>query len=297
MKQAYIEKRFTDASLLTIAQANMIIDEYTKDGLKLTLRQLYYQFVSRGWMANLTKEYNRLGALISDARLAGLVDWNAIEDRTRSLKELSHWDNPGSIIRACAYSFMLDHWAGQTYRPEVWIEKEALAGVIQGICDSLDVPYFACKGYVSQSEMWRAGQRLKRWAQAGATPVIIHLGDHDPSGIDMTRDNRDRLSMFSFLGDVGGIDVERIALNMNQVDQYSPPPNPAKITDSRAVGYIAKYGRESWELDALEPKVLRDLIAATVLKYRDEDQYQKVLDLEEKYKRVLLNVAKNWQSL
>jgi hypothetical protein len=293
MKKKFIDKNFAPATLKLIDQANNIIAEYLGAGMRLTLRQLYYQFVSRDLIANQQKEYKRLGAILSDARLAGLVDWSALEDRTRSLRGNTHWDNPGQIVRAAARTFRLDHWEGQSYRPEVWIEKEALSGVIAGICNELDVDYFACKGYVSQSEMYDAAMRLISYAKSeGQIPVIIHLGDHDPSGIDMTRDIIDRQD--TFLADV---EVKRIALNMDQVLTYSPPPNPAKVTDSRCAGYIEKYGRESWELDALEPKVLRRLIKDTVLEYRDEAKYREVMELEEEYKDVLARVERDWETL
>jgi hypothetical protein len=249
-KIAYKDKNFSPSTLAVIDQANSIIDEYQTDGLKLTLRQLYYQFVSRALIANKQSEYKRLGSIINDARLAGLVDWEAIEDRTRDLKRNSHWNDPGDIMQSVVSSFKLDHWENQQYRVEVWIEKEALVGVIATICDKLDVPYFACKGYVSASEMWNASQRFQ-YVYGDQKPVVIHLGDHDPSGIDMTRDIDDRQNIFD-----GGAVMNRIALNFDQVEKYNPPPNPAKLSDSRASGYIAKYGAYSWELDALEPRTM-----------------------------------------
>ena len=291
-KTAYIAKNFAPSSLDLIEQANDIIEEYQADGLKLTLRQLYYQFVSRDLIRNKQTEYKRLGGIISDARLAGLIDWEAIEDRTRNLNGNSHWSNPGEIIRAAARSFQLDHWEGQPHHVEVWIEKEALVGVIASICKDLDVNYFACKGYVSQSEMWSAAQRMRAYERSGQKPVIIHLGDHDPSGIDMTRDIGDRQGTFW-----AGVEVNRIALNMDQVLAYNPPPNPAKLTDSRCKGYLDRYGDESWELDALEPRELRQLIREAVEYYRDDALYRAVLDQERKYKGILQHVEENWESL
>ncbi len=289
-KIAYISKNFKPSSSLIIQQANEIIDEYIDDGLLLTLRQLYYQFVSRGLIPNKQKEYKRIGSIIGDARLAGLIDWDAIEDRTRSLKKLQHWRDPGHIIGAVKHNFQLDHWAGQEYHVEVWIEKEALTGVIAEICGELDVAYFACKGYVSLSEMWGAAQRIEGYP---VQTVIIHLGDHDPSGVDMTRDIKDRQDVFH----VFDVEVKRIALNMDQIKKYNPPPNPAKVTDSRCNGYVAIYGHESWELDALEPRVLRNLIRDTVLMYRDDKIYNQVVNQEAEYKGVLDKVEKNWKQL
>ena len=293
MKTCYIEKKFQKKTLAIIDQANEIIDEYLEEGLRLTLRQLYYQFVARGLIANKQAEYGKLGAIVSDARLAGLIDWDAIVDRTRRRISNSHWSDPGSVIRSARYSFQLDHWKGQPHRVEVWIEKEALVGVISGICRRLDVPYFACKGYVSQSKMWEAAKRFRSYLiHDNQEPVIIHLGDHDPSGIDMTRDINDR--NITFMADV---EVNRIALNMNQVEEYNPPPNPAKLSDTRASSYISHYGNESWELDALDPKTLRDLIEETVLQYRDDDVYQAVKQKEKDYIKILKHVEENWRTL
>jgi hypothetical protein len=253
--------RFRPAALARIEQANEIIEEYSAAGYVLTLRQLYYQFVSRDLIKNTEREYKNLGNLISKGRLAGMIDWRAIEDRTRSLRYLPSWDSPAEIVRSSANQYHVDMWEGQDRRPEVWIEKEALAGVIAPICRELDVAYFACKGYVSQSEQWEAGVRIRqRVAQYDQDTVILHLGDHDPSGMDMTRDNDDRLSMFSW----EDVEVRRLALNMDQIEQYNPPPNPAKTTDARAASYIAHYGESSWELDALEPSVMVDMIRTEI---------------------------------
>jgi len=299
MKIAYINHKFQTKALDIIEKANNIIEEYQADGMNLTLRQLYYQFVTLGFCPNISSEYNRLGSIISRARLAGLIDWNAIVDLTREKKSLQSWEDPGQIVRAASHSFKLDHWEGQTCYVEVWIEKEALVGVIQSICQKLDVGYFACKGFVSQSEMWSAFQRLIDEYHNGRDPVIIHLGDHDPSGIDMTRDIEDRLNLF-FDGDCYGCpapEVVRIALNMDQIEELTPPPNPAKSSDSRFKNYAELYGKESWELDALEPRYLRDLIAKEVHLYRDDDIYFKVIEKEAEYKGVLKKIEENWETL
>ena len=298
MRERFRDIKLRAKALQTVAQANQIIAEYKEQNLDLTLRQLYYQFVSLDLLPNTQQSYDRLGKIISDARLAGLIDWNAIVDRTRNLSSLGHWESPQDIIDSSAWSFRMDKWMGQAYRLEVWIEKEALVGVVSSICNQLDVPFFACRGYVSQSEQWNAGRRFQKhlavehevydkelkkyvWEEKDPqTPVVVHLGDHDPSGMDMTRDNWERLSMFSR----EDIKVRRIALNMDQIREYKPPPNPAKLTDSRAQGYISQYGYDSWELDALKPTVLRDLISNTVREYRDEEKYNEVVAKEREHK-------------
>lgn len=286
MKLAYVPRRFSMASSRLITQANDIIEEYQGQGFSLTLRQLYYQFVARGLLPNRQSEYKRLGSIINDARLAGLIDWLAIEDRTRNLEALANWSGPGAIIDQAAAEYRRDRWADQPEYVEVWIEKDALTGVIEGICDELDVAYLSCRGYTSQSEMWAGGQRLKAKAYGGRRVTVLHLGDHDPSGLDMTRDIDDRLELFTS----GMVRVDRIALTMEQVRQYDPPPNPAKLTDSRAEAYIAAYGGNSWELDALEPAVMTDLIREAVLALRDEDIFDETVD-QEAHERGLLQKA------
>lgn len=289
----YVEKRFSKSSAEVIERANALIADYAAQGLALTLRQLYYRFVAAGLLPNTQQSYKRLGSIVNDARLAGEMSWVAIEDRGRNLVSLTHWDDPAEIVKACASSFHVDQWEGQEYRVEVWVEKQALEAVVGQACEPLDCAYFACKGYTSQSEMWRAAMRLERYADAGQQPVIIHLGDHDPSGIDMTRDIIERLNELFGIH----VEVERIALNMDQVEEYDPPPNPAKLTDSRAEGYVAEYGSSSWELDALEPAVLRDLIRDSIGRYLDLDLFDAREEEENEHKKLLRAASKRWDDV
>lgn len=290
-KICYRDKRFKEDTLYFIEAANNIIDEYLSDGYRLTLRQLYYQFVARGLLENTLQSYGKLGNIVNDGRLAGYIDWNAIEDRTRNLQGVSHWDHPSSIVEDAASSFRLDKWEDQKYRLEVWIEKEALAGVIERICRELDIDFFSCRGYVSQSEMWSAAMRLEGYYDSGQIPIIIHLGDHDPSGIDMTRDIQDRMDLFTA---PGTIEVVRIALNRDQIDEFKPPPNPAKTVDPRFRSYVVEYGNESWELDALDPRTLTNLINKVVLGYREDDKWQEMIEKEEQYRTKLSEAAEDY---
>ncbi len=292
-KIVYKETSFGAERNAVIDRINGLITDYLAQGYTLTLRQLYYQFVARGWIANKQQEYKRLGDILNDGRLAGRIDWYAIEDRTRSLGGNSHWKDPGQIIDTCARSYMIDKWDGQSYRIEVWVEKDALEGVVGQAARKLDINYFSCRGYTSQTSMWDAGQRLKRYVSRGQKVIILHLGDHDPSGIDMSRDIEQRLKMF-MEGEAWGLEFFRIALNPDQVRKYNPPPNPAKVTDSRYEGYRARFGEESWELDALEPKVITDLITRAVAKYRDQARFGEKAKEEAVGKSLLTAAAKRW---
>lgn len=285
MKKAYTEKRFRRDSLDLIEILNSVIDEYLNAGYVLTLRQLYYQMIARDFLPgfwideeynrknglprdtkNTQRNYKKLGELVNDARMAGYIDWDAIEDRGRNLNRNPAWRTPIDILYSAWTGYHIDLWEGQAYRVEVWIEKESLIGVIEETCQRFDVPYYTTKGYNSQSEAKSAGDRLLRYLDFDQTPIIIHMGDHDPSGLDMTRDNRERLSLFT--GEP--ITVHRLALNHDQILQYNPPPNPAKTTDARYTGYQAVYGDDSWELDALDPVTLNTLLEDAILKFRDE---------------------------
>lgn len=288
----YRDFNFSDKTLATIDNANEIIDAYRKEGYDLTLRQLYYQFVSRDLIANKQSEYNRLGSIINDGRLAGLIDWSAIVDRTRNLSALGHWASPSDLISQDAAYYQLDRWDDQPTRVEVWIEKEALAGVFERACRKYDVPFFSCRGYTSQSEMWSAAMRLQEYESNGQDTTILHFGDHDPSGIDMTRDIQDRLRLFGT-----ETQIHRIALNHDQVLQYNPPPNPAKITDSRAAAYIAAYGRSSWELDALPPTVLGNLVEREIKDIMNLDLYNAKIAKLKKDKELLTKVSDNWDNV
>jgi len=318
MKIRYKQNRLGAAKLATINQANRILEEYAAQGYDLTLRQLYYQFVARDLIPNRQSEYKKLGDTINDGRLAGLVDWDHIVDRGRWLRELAHWDDPSDIVSGSAAQFRIDKWADQPYRIETWIEKDALVGVIQGVCQRNDVPFFSCRGYTSQSEMWGASQRILQHLSQGQHVRVLHLGDHDPSGIDMTRDIEERLQHFlashAYWGEIPGtpafdsgseawdwvaerFQVNRLALNMDQVEEHDPPPNPAKITDSRAGRYIAEHGTESWELDALDPSDLHDLIVTNVREVIDQSAWRRAEEREEEDRRLLRRVANRWDEI
>jgi len=312
-KIAYVDKRFGATALDIIGKSNAICEEFAAQGIELTLRGLYYRLVARDLFPddrrfrktdagkyvrdpdgtkNADPNYKWLGEIINDARLAGLVDWNHLADVTRRLRVLNHWDDPQQIIDAVAAQYRTDRWANQLEHVEVWVEKDALVGVLNGPCTANDVPYFSCRGYTSQTAMWKAARRLRRIENEGQRVVIIHLGDHDPSGVDMTRDIRERLWMFG-----AHPEVIRLALTMEQVEQYDPPPNPAKISDSRSTEYIENYGDESWELDALDPAVLIALINDEIARHRDDDRWDLDTQRMDTERFILGRVSQRWDDV
>lgn len=291
-KIVYKEMRFRADSLALIEKVNQIIKEYHRQGYELTLRQVYYQLVANGIIENKERSYKNLGSLISNARLAGLIDWNAIVDRTRFLRGFNYETSPEDAIERLSQRYGTDPWAGQKNHVEVWVEKDALVDIVGQASNKLNVDYFSCRGYVSQSAMFRSARRLADWQLAGKDITILHLGDHDPSGIDMSRDIEERLATFGIFPD-----VKRIALNMDQVDEDTPVPNPTKLSDSRAADYISQFGYESWELDALQPRIIDDLISGHINPLIDWDLMESVKEECEEERRQLETVSYHWANI
>jgi hypothetical protein len=288
--EVFIDKKIGARRRGEIELINGIIDEYRPRGIKLNLRALFYQLVARGMIGNLHSEYKRVGELLKDARNAGLTSWDDIEDRTRRVRTITTWDGPAEIISTTAYGYCEDLWAGQRLAPTVWIEKDALVGVREGVCEELRVPYFSCRGNNSTTLMYQAGKRLESQIEQGKTPIVFHLGDHDPNGMDMTRDNRDRLSLYARQP----VELVRLALNREQIDRYNPPPMPVKDTDSRCNGYVAEHGEQCWELDALDPDVLIELIRNAIGPLIDPEAWNATKAAEQRNKDKLHKAARNW---
>ncbi len=295
MKHFYKPWNPRSQSLALVDTAESIIDEYLEDGYTLTLRQLYYQFVARDIIENTEQSYNNLGSIITKARMAGMLDWEAIEDRNREHKRFWTEESERQVISENPGFIRFDQWDRQDTYVEVWVEKEALGNVVSRACNEWLVPHLSCKGYLSASEAWRAGRRFLDKMEQGKDCVLIHLGDHDPSGIDMTRDNADRVAMFS--DHFADVDVRRIALNRDQISHFNPPPNPAKITDSRAKQYIKKFGRTSWELDALEPQVMSLMIQEEIKSCIDFNTWEQVSKEEQEAKQTLESLHNNWDEV
>lgn len=263
MKEQFQVKRFSPSSEKLLAVIDDILRTYEKAGYDLSLRQLYYQLVSRNVVPNTEKSYKSVGSLVSDARMAGLIDWGMIRDRGREHLSLPHWVSPADFMESVIPQYHIDLWRGQAEYVEVMVEKQALEGVLVPVCQRYDVGFTANKGYTSSSALYEAGLRYRNAAFHDRNLFVIYLGDHDPSGIDMSRDVEERLSVFAR----ADVRVERVALNMDQIEQYNPPKNPAKLSDTRAVSYVNQFGTASWELDALEPSVLAGIVKDAILRH------------------------------
>jgi hypothetical protein len=270
-KESFKDHNFNAWSKQILGLCNQIIDHYLAQGLRLTLRQLYYQLVTRNAIKNEEKMYGKISRVLSDARLAGLVDWAAIEDRIRLPRSPNEFADLNQLMEAAFASYRLPRWRGQPHYVELWVEKDALSGVLAPLASEYHVTMMVNRGYSSQSAMYDSSKRFID-ADAPEGCILFYLGDHDPSGEDMVRDIQDRLEMFG----VDNLRVEKLALTMAQVRQYNPPPNPAKMSDPRAGDFVAQHGGTSWEVDALPPDVLQQLIRAAFSDVVDKRRMDKV---------------------
>ncbi len=273
MKQQFRDIKFQKKNLILLGNIKEILEEYSMKGIKVTLRQLYYQLVARDLIPNKVSEYAKISSLLTNARYTGDIDWSAIEDRTR-IPDLSNtFEDTEHLVEVACRSYQLDRWEGQEYYVELWTEKDAISSVIKPITKKYQVSVSVNRGYCSASSMYVSAQRFID--HDGKNKILLYLGDHDPSGLDMDRDIKERLKEFGV-----NVQVIRIGLTLKQIKKYTPPPNPAKTTDPRGTGYILKFGNQSWEVDALKPEFLQGLIEDSILTYLNLNKFEQVKEKE-----------------
>ena len=275
-----------------------IFDEYRDQGFVLSVRQVFYQFVSRTWEVNDKNAYTRIGDTIKKGRLEGVLDWDMIEDRSRTLHDVDHWSSPAEYVRAAGYGYSLDYWQWQDHAPLVLIEKDALIGVIENVCKELRLPYMGLHGFNSTSMNRVVSERLKQAIEQDRKPIVFHLGDHDPSGLSATEALRKTLALMARQP----VEVVRLALNsdqgpVDQIKKYKPPPNMLKdedeIKDTRYPKYLAEYGPEMWELDALEPRVICELIRKATDRIIGLNDWERAIDREQTGQDAIAKIAKH----
>jgi len=233
-----------------------ILDEL-KEYKPLTLRQIYYQLVSVGYIENKVTEYGMLSNMLKWARLDGYISWSDVEDRVRAFHNLQGWQDKASFLdvalNSIANQYSRDLWQGQGRYVEVWIEKDALSSIFTNVCSSFGVSVVVCRGFSSVSFLNDFRVRLVK--QDGKEPVMLYFGDLDPSGVEMLE------AMKTTLKDemkIDSVEFKRIALLREDISKYKLPHNPdaLKRTDTRAKKHVESYGDLAVELDALRPDVL-----------------------------------------
>ena len=273
MKKAYgTQKRLTKKRIQLIEQINDIVSEYDSQGMKITVRQVYYQCVARKILENNKDQYGKISDVIADGRLAGLLDWDLIEDRTRYKRENTHWKSPEQIIRAACEQYQIDKRATQPNYIEAWIEKDSLVSILENTCSRLDVPCFSCRGFPSITALHEAANRFRKKKNA----IILYAGDHDPSGLKIPKVISERLEMFEV-----NVQLYRIGLTLDQIRELDLPPYPAKESDNNFKEYYESTGlTEAWELDALPPDRLSEIFEGTINCLTDFQELKKMIERE-----------------
>lgn len=281
-----------------------IVEDYQQQGLMQTLRGYYYDLV--GFIPNSMEIYKRIGALITDLRYSGEIDWNAMEDRNRMVQIPSEWENVNSIIESAIYNYRLPRWSDQDIYLELFSEKDTMYPRLNPLTRKYHIPFNINRGYASSSVIYNLSKRLVEKIEEGKSIVLLYVGDHDPSGLDMIHDIRQRVT--EFITGMSGYAYDKmsevrqeqileeldidfqiipVALTLDQVKKYKLPPNPAKLSDSRAEKYIKKYGKISWELDALKPQIMNKIVEEEILKHIDLDKYDAWIKKEKEQKKAL----------
>jgi Na+-translocating ferredoxin:NAD+ oxidoreductase RnfG subunit len=260
----------------------------------LTLRQ-YYQLVAAGVIDNDPKEYGKLSRELAKARLDGVVPWEAIEDRTRSLLTSDGWADRDAFLDAEKDNFLVgyrrDLLQTQKNRLELWIEKDALSRVCHDAALPYCVPVIVARGYSSVSYVHECRKRIEQNTEDGYEgTVVLYFGDLDPSGWNMLPTMMITLQEEMGLGDQ--VIPKRCALTVEQVNEYNLPHNPdaLKVTDTRARKYVKKFGKLAVELDALPPATLQDLVRQSIEAELALPTFQVEQDRETEDRKVLANL-------
>jgi hypothetical protein len=226
----------------------------------MTVRQVYYQLVSRQVIENNRSAYQAVSKALVWARQEGHIPWDWIEDRLRRPRTVSMWDDPKAFAATAKKAYRRDVWATQPRYLEVWLEKDALSGIFEDVLRPYGVTLNVGRGYDGWSSIRNAALRYEhRTYDTGQGTTILYFGDFDPSGEDMVRSLEERLRTFAYWPE-----IRKVALTADDIDDYSLPPDPAKLTDTRSAAFVAEHGDVSVELDALPVDVLRQRLTDEV---------------------------------
>jgi hypothetical protein len=233
----------------------------------MTVRQVYYQLVSRQVIENNRGQYQAVSALLVDARKAGDIPWEWIEDRLRRPRTVGMWEDLADFAEMARITYRRNVWALQPGSVEVWLEKDALSGIFEDTLYDYGVTLNVGRGYDGWDSIHNAAERFGD----GDGVAVLYFGDFDPSGEDMVRSLRERLAFFG-----SSPEIIKCALTGDDVTRYNLPPALAKETDTRRAAFVAVNGDRCVELDALPVAVLRGRLVSEVKARLDLDALMEV---------------------
>lgn len=247
-----------------------------------TVRQVFYRASIAGLVDKTEAGYAKVQTDLVKMRRDGSLPYRWLADSTRWQRKPTTYTNVQTALREAARYYRKDLWAEADCYVEVWLEKDALAGVIVPITDAYDVPLMVARGYASLSFLHAAAENIDR---LGVPTYIYHLGDFDPSGVNAGEKIEETLRELAPHAD---IHFERLAVSLEQITELELPTRPTKTTDSRAKG----FGDISVELDALDPVALRYLVEQAINRHLPTSRYEE-LRLEEAVERRTITDAIN----
>lgn len=276
-------KRRTKAQMQEVRDAiiDVVAEQYP-----MTVRQVFYQLVSRGVIEKTENEYKTtVCRLLGELRRDGSIPYHWIADNTRWQRKPDTYSGLGQMLRYSQQFYRRSVWDDQDCYVEVWLEKEALAGVLVDVTAEWDVPLMVTRGYPSISYVHEAALAIR--AQ-GKPAYLYYFGDRDPSGVDIDRFVEEQIRE---IAPEVELYFERIAVNPYQIELYNLPTRPTKKTDSRA----KKFKGESVEVDAIPPDTLRDLCRQCIVAHIDYDAYKRMQAVEEAERDTLATIIANME--
>jgi hypothetical protein len=259
------------------------------------VRQIYYQLTVRGLIEKTENGYDKVDVLTVKMRKGGKLPYDWIVDNIRSIAKPLTFNRPEELIDMMVGSYRKALWNGKPTRLQVWLEKDALASVIEPITWKYDVPLFVARGYSSLSFLHNdARPILEEWAAAGLPITVLHLGDFDPSGRDAARQIREQLNEFCPEARLHFIEL---AVTVEQIDRWSLPSRPNKVNDPRTKAFKRRYGRQSTELDAIPAQHLRQIIEDAIREHMPDGDYEALMRQEEterNHLKRLVGVTLDW---
>jgi hypothetical protein len=252
-----------------------------------TVRQVFYQCSVRGLVDKTEAGYDKVQRMIGELREAGEMPWDWIVDHTRLQRKPATYADPAEAIASVAKFYRKALWRNANAYVEVWIEKDALSGVVYPITESYDVPLMSARGYSSKTFLRSSAQHI---TAINRPSHIYHLGDHDPSGVDAGQKIEATLRRYA---PEAAIHFKRLAVNPDQIKDWNLPSRPTKTTDTRA----KKFGHEtSVELDAVHPDKLRELVENAILGHLPASEIEVLKIAEESEKSFLTKWAEKLQT-
>jgi hypothetical protein len=237
----------------------------------MTVRQVFYLMTTQGVVAKTEKEYKQtVGRLLLQMRVAGDIPFHWIADNTRWMRKPRTFSSMDEALRQTAQTYRRALWDEQEVYVEVWIEKDALAGVLLEETEPWDVPLMVSRGFSSITYLYEAAMSIK----AQDKPAFLYyFGDHDPSGVHIDRSIERRLREFAPDAE---IHFERVAVRPEQITAWDLPTRPTKKSDSRS----KTFQGDSVEVDAIPPEQLRQLVHDCIVQHVDHHALSAVQAVE-----------------